>query len=301
MFNLSVLKTVITAGTGRAVLVLGKHSPAILMGTGVVGVVGTVVLACRATLKVDEVLDEAAEKIEKIERGHNTLSKEKYTDADYKKDLLIVKVQTGIEFIKLYGPSVILGVVSIGLILKSHNILSKRNVALMAAYKAVQKSFSDYRNRVIEEFGVDKDRCLKNGLVRKTLEVTNEDGTVSEKTTETLDPNDISQYARFFDEASTQWSKTAEYNMTFVKVQQSYANDLLKSRGHVFLNEVYDMLGLLRSQAGAVVGWVRGQGDDFVDFGLFNAESVAIRDFVNGYERSILLDFNVSGVIYDMI
>jgi hypothetical protein len=176
---------------------------------------------------------------------------------------------------------------------------------MIAAYKAVEQSFSDYRKRVVAEFGEEKDRLLKNGIKQSKVKVTelDEKGKTKtvEETIESADPNDISQYARFFDESSINWTKTAEYNMMFLTTQQNFANDLLHSRGHIFLNEVYDMLGIPRSQAGAVVGWVKGHGDDFVDFGIYDRESGKARDFVNGYERSILLDFNVAGVIYDLI
>lgn len=109
----------------------------------------------------------------------------------------------------------------------------------------------------------------------------------------------MSPYARFFDEASANWVKDPEINHIFVQCQQNFANNLLIARGHLFLNEVYDMLGIDRSSAGQVVGWViSGDGDNFVDFGMFEAHSAR---FVNGYERSILLDFNVDGVVVDKI
>ena len=304
--NLSTIKSVVTVGAGRGFLILKKFSPEILMTLGVVGVVGSTVLACKATLKVDDILEESSEAAEKIKRV-NEESPEKYSDAAAKKDLLVLKTQTAVEFVKLYGPSVTLGVASIACMLSAHGIMRKRNLALIGAFKAVSQSFSDYRKRVVEEYGPDQDRMFKNGITKieqTIMKYTDDNGVEHEsetKTIEVLDPNNISQYARFFDECSTQWSKTPEYNLMYVKAQQNYANDLLKSRGHVFLNEVYDMLGVPRSQAGAVTGWVKGFGDDFIDFGVFNGASDPVRYFVNGTERSILLDFNVAGVIYDMI
>ena len=90
--------------------------------------------------------------------------------------------------------------------------------------------------------------------------------------------------------------------MLFLRTQQNYANDLLKARGHLFLNEVYSMLGIPHTSAGAIVWWTIGAGgDNYVDFGIFTRDSQVVREFVNGYERSILLDFNVDGVIWDMI
>ena len=303
--NLDNIKKLVVGGAGRGGLIFKKYSPELLMGVGVVGVLVSAVMACKSTLKIDDIKTESESKLEKIRYAHENLDKETYSDMDYKKDLALTYAQTGLDFVKLYGPALLVGAVSIGCILGSHGILKKRNLAVVAAYKAVEKSFSDYRKRVIDELGIDKDRLFKNGIVQSKIKVTemDENGKVkkSEQTIETIDPNGISQYARFFDEGSQQWSKTPEYNFTFLKCQQNYANDLLHSRGHIFLNEVYDMLGIPRSQAGAVVGWVRGVGDAFVDFGMFNGESMAARDFVNGYERSILIDFNVAGVIYDMI
>lgn len=300
--NFESIKGVIGRATGRGGLLLKKHSPEILMVTGVVGIVASTVMACRATLKAGEVIDEAKKKLDVIHEAQGLVQ---YSPADYKKDLTITYVQTGFEFIKLYGPAVLVGAASIGCILSSHGIMKKRNLALVAAYKAVEKSFSDYRKRVVDEFGVEKDRLLKNGTVQSKISVVeiDENGKAkkSQKIVETTDPNSLSQYARFFDEGSINWSKTPEYNLTFLKCQQNYANDLLRTRGHIFLNEVYDLLGIPRSQAGAVVGWVKEVGDGFVDFGIFDGERMAVRDFVNGYERSILLDFNVDGVIYDMI
>ena len=146
---------------------------------------------------------------------------------------------------------------------------------------------------------------MKNGIKKENITVMemNEKGktVTSTKTIETVDKDGISQYARFFDESCINWSKTPEYNLMFLNGQQNFANDLLNARGHVFLNEVYDMLGIPRSQAGAVVGWVKGVGDDYIDFGIFEGKTAAARAFVNGAERNILIDFNVDGVIYDLI
>jgi hypothetical protein len=294
--------------TGRTGLVVMKKSPEILIVVGVVSVVTSGILACRATLKVDAVLDDTNAKIEKIKIANEkqeTESGMEYSESDYKKDLGITYAKTAIEFVKLYGPAIALGTFGIGCILGSHKILSGRNLAITAAYKAVEKSFNDYRNRVVSKFGEDEDRCLKNGIKKESVTVMemNEKGktVTTSKTIETVEKEDISQYARFFDESCANWSKTPEYNLMFLNAQQNFANDLLNARGHVFLNEAYDMLGIPRTQAGAVVGWVKGAGDDYIDFGIFEGKTPQARNFVNGNERNILLDFNVAGVIYDLI
>ncbi len=289
---------------------LKKHSPEILVVTGVIGVVTSAVLACKATRKLDSVLEESKEQIDKIkdyieEEGYS----EGYTEKDASKDLTITYTQSALKIAKLYGPSVILGAASIGAIFGGHNILRKRNVALAAAYTAVDKGFKDYRNRVIERFGKELDRELKYNIKSDTVEVTELDEDGKEKTSKvtvnTVDPNELSEFARFYDDGCTGWTKDPELNLVFLKKQQCWANDLLKSRGWLTLNEVYDMLGITRTAAGMVVGWIYDEkhpvGDNFVDFGIYDINNEANRRFVNGLERTILLDFNVDGNIYDKI
>lgn len=305
--NFKNLKNIIYRTTGKSSLLLKKHSPEILTVAGIGFGIAGAVFACKATLKVDDILEESKDELKKVNSvkekvDNGDLNEELYSNDDYMKDRAIIAVKTSVKIFKTYAPAISLGVVSVGCILSAHNIMKKRNLALMAAYKAVEMSFADYRERVVEEFGEEKDRLFRYGLKENVVKATQVDENGKEKKVNVVDPNHYSQYARFFDEASSQWSNIPEYNLTFLKAQQNYANDLLHSRGHVFLNEIYDMLGIPRSQAGAVVGWVLSEeGDGFIDFGIFEAKNEKARDFVNGYEDSILLDFNVDGVIYDLI
>ena len=300
----------ISTAFNKAVAKTKKHSPEILVITGIVGVVASAVIACKATTKVDDILDEAKQSIDKVHKCANdeTLS-EKYTPEDSKKDLAIIYIQTGIKFIKLYTPSVILGALSIASIVQSTRILRKRNVALAAAYTAVDKGFKEYRSRVVEKFGDEVDKELRYNIKAKVLECVSKDEngneTTSEKEVKVGDPNVVSDYARFFDESCEGWEKDGEYNLYFLKAREAYANDLLRSRGYLFLNEVYDMLGIPRTRAGQIVGWVYDEdnplGDNYVDFGIYDINREKTIDFVNGYERVILLDFNVDGNILDRI
>lgn len=301
----------LTRTLNRVGLKLKKHSPEILVVTGVVGTVASAVMACKATTKIDEVLAETKDNIDKTKdyvekKGFS----EKYTEEDYKKDLTIFYTKGGLELVKLYAPSVALGALSITAILSGHNVLRKRNVALAAAYATIEKGFKEYRGRVVERFGEELDRELKYNIKAKEVEETTVDEKTGEekitkKTVNVADPNKYSTYARFFDDGCTGWTKDPEYNLMFLKNQQRYANDLLKSRGHLFLNEVYDMLGIPRTKAGQVVGWIYDEeypnGDNFVDFGIYDLYNEKARDFVNGYERTILLDFNVDGDIMNLI
>lgn len=312
MAKLEFMNTV-TRNLHRVGFKIKKHSPEILVGAGIVGVVTSGVMACKATTKLDEVLAEPKEKIDKIHEliEHPELVPEgkEYTEEDSKKDLTIMYVQSAVKVVKLYAPSVILGTVSIAAILGGHRILKKRNIALAAAYTTIDKSFKEYRGRVVERFGEELDKELRYNIKAKEIEetVVNEDGaeTTVTKTVNVSEMGEYSDYAKFFDDGCTGWTKDPEFNLMFLKDQQRYANDLLQSKGHLFLNEVYDMLGIPRTQAGQIVGWIYDEkhpiGDNKVDFGIYNTYNEANRNFVNGYERTILLDFNVDGNILDMI
>ena len=291
----------------RVGLKIKKHSPEILMVAGVAGTIGSTILACKATLKVNEILEEKDKTIETI---HTCLEDAEctYTEEDSQKDLTIVYTQTAVKLAKLYAPAVFLGALSITGIVSSHHILKKRNVALAAAYVAVDKGFKDYRKNVVDRFGKEMDRELRYNIKAKEIEekVTDENGneTVEKSIVNSIENplDNISEYARFFDECSTEYHKDAEYNLMFLRRQQDWANEVLKSRGHLFLNKVYDLLGIPRSKAGQIVGWLyNGNGDNYVDFGIYDGKSEMKRLFVNGKERSILLDFNVDGPIYDLI
>lgn len=286
-----------------------KHSPEILAGVGVVGVVGSLVLACKATTKLSDVLEESKEQLDKIkEVAADPAYEEKYTQDDAKKDTTITYVQTGVKVVKLYAPSVILCASSLGCLLASNNILKKRNAALSAAYMTVDKSFKEYRKRVADRFGDEVEKEIRYNIKAEEITKVDENGNEVTETVKVMDgtddPNSYSDYARFFDESCAAWQNDAEYNLTFLKAQQQYANDLLKAKGRLFLNEVYRMLGIDETKAGQVVGWVYNPdnptGDNFVDFGIYNMQRERVRAFVNGYEPNILLDFNVDGVIWNL-
>lgn len=286
-----------------------KHSPEILAGVGVVGVVGSLVMACKATTKLSDILDESKEQLDKIkEVAADPAYEEKYSQDDAKKDTTITYVQTAMKVTKLYAPSVILCASSLGCLLASNNILKKRNAALSAAYMTVDKSFKEYRKRVADRFGEEVEKEIRYNIKAEEITKVDEDGNEVTETVKIMDgtddPNSYSDYARFFDESCAAWQNDAEYNLTFLKAQQQYANDLLKARGRLFLNEVYRMLGIDETKAGQVVGWVYNPdnptGDNFVDFGIYNMQRERVRAFVNGYEPNILLDFNVDGVIWNL-
>lgn len=293
----------VTRSFGKLALQLKKHSPEILVGAGVIGAVTSTVLACKATTKLEGILEESKNRLDTI-KGYvedNGYS-EKYTEEDKKKDITIVYAQTGLSLVKLYAPAVALGALSLTSILYSHRILTTRNAALGAAYTAVSRGFKEYRGRVIDRFGEELDRELKYNIQAKEVEetVANEDGseTTVKKTINVINPNNMSPFARCFDETCPMWTRDWEHNRYFLEMQQKAANDILQRRGWIFLNEVYAMLGFDKTPMGHEVGWYYDADgsrdcDNFVDFGMYDANDENKRLFINGKEKSIWLDFNV--------
>lgn len=267
----------------KVVLKSKKNAPHILFGAGVVGFVGTTVLASRATLKVGPVLDDF--KAEVDENREDATSR----------DMTYIYAKNTLKVVKLYAPAAVVGGISIACLAKSHLQLTQRNNALMAAYAAVHTAYENYRDRVRAEVGEERELELYHAV--SDMSIMLEDGrTVVVKG---ADPNQWSPYARFFDEASRHWEPDAELNRVWIQVQQNYLNQLLIHRGYVFLNEAYEALGIEWSSAGQAVGWMlNSDGDNYIDFGIFEARNAS---FVNGHEPNILLDFNVDGVIIDKI
>ena len=304
--------TDVISGAKRSLIKAGfkvkKHSPEILVVVGVAGVVTSTVMACKATTKAGDILEEHKNQMNAIDQVVK-MDRDDYTEEDHKKDTTIVYTQTAIKFVKLYSPSIMIGVLSLGCIIYSHNILTKRNAALAAAYATVDRGFKEYRGRVVERFGKELDHELRYNIKAQEFEKTEVDKKGNEKvvkeTVNVADPNLYSDYARFFDDGCNGWSKDPEQNLTFLKCQQAYANEKLKAKGYLFLNDVYKMLGIPATKAGQIVGWIYDEknpiGDNFVDFGLYDMNKPVVRDFVNGYERTILLDFNVDGNILEMM
>lgn len=298
-----IIKSV-SGAANKTVMKLKKHSPEILVVAGIVGTVASAVIACKATTKVNKIVEDTKNDIDKVHTATETgitEAGETYSTEDAKKDLTIIYAQTGIKFAKLYAPAVILGTLSITSILASNNILRKRNVALGAAYAAIDKSFKEYRGRVIERFGEQVDTELKYDIKAKKfeeIEVDPETGKEKKvkKTVMVTDPNIQSDYAVYFDSKSRNYETIMDYNRMFLKAQQAFANDKLQTRGHLFLNEVLDDLDLPRTPAGQIVGWTKDGPDGYVNFRIVEVE----RETEEGrHEPALLLDFNVEGNIWE--
>lgn len=284
-----------------------KYSPEICMIAGIVGVAVSAVMACNATLKAEKIIKKTKDDIEKIEsiKENEEIDDDTYSEDDAINDTALVYVQTGVKLAGVYAPAIIIGFLSITSLITSNRISRKRNIALSAAYTAIERSYKSYRKRVVERFGEQTDKELRYNIKNKGVKVTtvdeNGEETTSIQTVKYIDDIGYSDYAKIFDKTCKGWRKDPESSLRFLKCQQSIANDILQAKGYLFLNTVYDMLGIPRTEAGQIVGWIYDKknpiGDNYVDFGIYDLTSCNNAAFVNGYARNIVLDFNVDGNI----
>lgn len=296
---------------GKAEFTIKKNSPEILLGAGIVGFIGTVVLACRATCRADEVLEFHRRKIKDIEDAKEIADADpegemSYDIEIYRQDKAIRYLKTTGNLAKLYAPTVAVGALSLACILTSRNIMQKRYFGVVVAYNGLSAAFEEYRKRVRDEYGEGLDKHFRYGTTYDELPVYDENGKKTkekeqvEKTeTEMVMPTDDS--CRFFDSSNPNWDKNPTFSMMWLRGQQNILNDILHTRGHVFLNEVYDALGFPHTPQGAVLGWIDGEGDNCIDFGLYDPNKENVRRFVNGVDNVIMLEFNHDGVIWDKI
>lgn len=307
MNKLAAMKAAVTSKTARQVLLAQKNSPKILFVAGTVGVVTATVLACRATLKMHDVLDEHEKALVDIKlRSEPELPVTREKRDAVQKEFRNLQLNTAVQIAKLYAPAVGVGVVSIAALTGSHVVLTKRNGAVMAAYAGLDRAYKEYRQRVTNEYGADVDRKFALGSEDIVVEEKTSEGTIKKTVVQGKSNGGGSPYAALFDETNKNWSREPGANAMLIQMRQSWANDKLRAQGHLFLNEAYDLVGLPRTKAGAIVGWVYNndpnhEGDNYVSFGVFDGDPETADDFINGFEKSIWLDFNVDGVIYDKI
>lgn len=291
------LTSISTRALGSVELLAKKHGASVLTGVGVTGFVATTVLVGRAVLKARPVVSSIKEETEEIAAKEITSD---YTKRDQAQEMGRMYLGASGELFKIYGPAIAVGLGSIFCVIAAHGMMIRKQASLLAAYTTLEGGFKAYRARIREELGEEKELEVYRGSRKKEIEVA--DGVVVTSEFQDLIP---SPYARFFDESNPNWRKNAEYNLLFLHSQQKWANDRLAANGFLFLNEVYEALGLERTQAGQVVGWKRkkpgeegyGNGDGFVDFGLYDINNEVSRAFINGYEKVVLMDFNVDGPI----
>lgn len=317
------LMNTVTRAASKYGYKLKKASPTIMIVGAAVGGVAATVLACKATIKAQDILAEhnaAVETIhmtkDQIEKGEIALGEgESYTEKDFKNDITATYVQTGLKLAKVYAPAVSLGVASLGCMFGSHHIMSKRNATLTAAYIALDKAFEEYKGRVTDRFGNRVQEELEHNI--KAVEVENKktnDQGVEETIKEYKDVamQHSSPYTCIFDETVDTWQPDNMLNRNYLFLMEQSANKRLRTQGHLFLNEVLGSIGThggvsMKTPEGQIVGWIYDPNDpskqNHVDFGVTSyVEGYdPTNDFIDGYERSVILRFNCDGPIIDKI
>lgn len=288
-----------------------KASPEILLVSGIVAGGGAIILACKETLDIEEILDEHEEMMEKIQHSKDIAETQGkdfgliYAE-DMKKDIqqrtVVAYLKTAGKMIKHYAPSVGLFALSVTCLVASHNILEKRYLAAVAAYQTLDMAFKNYRANVIEKFGEQAD-----------YDITHKETIVNENGEEVI-YYPASYCSKFFEEGSSlAWQPDKLLNQSFLNMQRNYCQGLLESRGYLLLNDVYKALELvdqngnpLRTEIGDNVGWIYNKysnsfddafRDNYVDFGFkkdkdFMDISPDKREF-----NYVMLEFNVDGWI----
>lgn len=318
--NAKMIIKIAKTGLKKAIFLAQKYSPQLLAGLGIVSAGASVVTGCHATIKAKTIVEEHKETMATVHicAEDPEMSKE-YSPEDKKKDTIIAYTQTAVKLVKTYAPTISLFVLAVIAILASTNILHKRNLALSAAYTAIETSFNSYRENVKAKYGEEVDKSMRYGIEKKKVDdvVTDPETGKTKKVKKeafVVNPGEISGFARFFeayteDEAGNTirnpyWDEDNERNITYIKMQERIANDILRSKGRVFLNDVYKMLGLPATKAGQIVGWVYNPDDktrdNYIDFGLY-LDNLSYSDYVNGHDSAILLDFNVDGNIWEQM
>lgn len=279
-----------------------KHSPEILTAVGIGGVVTGTVMACVATTKLEKTMEPHKKELDDIHE-----KKEQMTENDYRSEVTKAYARTAWDMAKLYGPAAIVEATSIGCLLGSHKIMRNRNSALAAAYTTVSSAFNSYKKRVADKIGPDAEKELRYDIRTEGVEeeYTDEKGKkkVRKKVVKTMDTREKSPYSRFYAQGCDGWSKDPGANLITLQSKQAFLNERLQIRGFLFLNEVYEYLGIPPIREGQYLGWYYDPSDDtlsnHVDFGVYDCHDILKCDFVNGFENTILLDFNIDGNIVD--
>lgn len=306
------IMSLVARGGAKVAHIAVKYAPEAMAVIGTGCVIGGTVMACKDTLKATEVIDAVKDDLDKIEEAE-VLAEEKsdlvtYSKEDRNRDKAMVYFNGAKSFGKVYWKAAAVEGIGLALLLGAFGIMKKRYSGAIAAAHTIEAMYRAYRERVIEAEGIAKDEYYRTGWDGKMESLPAAEGEEEKAVRVMANVPNGSGYSRLFDEANIYWVNSSAQNRFFLEQVQAKFNDKLDETGHVFLNEVLEALGFPHTKEGAIVGWVKnGDGDGFIDFGIYSIpvehddDYAAKRDFINGYAASLWLDFNVDGVIFDLI
>lgn len=282
-------------------LQLKKAAPDIMFAAGIALSAVSVIEFCKKSDKGLPVAKQFKENVQELSEEHSDGA---YNDKTYCTLVAEEAVKAGKELGKIYWKPAVMWVASTALVAGSHYILKDRNATLTIIASGLGAELKTLHQRIIERYGEDVDKELKFGTETKEIETRSIDEETGEevvnKSVVPVNNGGFSLFARYYDEACIGWRNNAELNKSFLLAREAEANRRLDKQGYLFLNDVYEMLGMKKTRAGQKVGWKKNSrfGDGYVSFGIFNTRQ-GNRDFVNGYQPIVLLDFNVDGEIID--
>ena len=305
---LSKIGAVAKSVAGNGMLLAKKHAPEIMITSGILGFGGAIYETVKATNKTNDILEEK-------ERINRLLDLD---DHDQK----IANRNVRFAIIKAWAPVATLGIASTASILGGYRILNGRYVATAAAYKVLENGFERYRGNVVNRYGKDVDWDLQHDIPQETLdkarkeqaenreiEADNKRKKLGKKRKKTA-YSDI--YNFIFDEYSDRWQRywTPDQVLHYLKTKEDELNDRLMIKGHVLLNDVYDALGMERTAAGCVVGWLKSchervdiQNRNVVQI-VSNIPESEIREILSAQRNEdirVRICPNPDGLIYNLI
>lgn len=296
----------ITTAFYTGVARISKHAPTILSVTASAGVIATGYLAWKAGTRFEDVEGHDWDRRKECLKNADNIPDEDVPKIERKNRILFI-----LDTVRTVTPAAIVGAATITMIYFSNSISKKRLAAMGAAYATLQTAFDGYKRTMVEALGKESvEKILKPKLPnvgKSAEEILSSDNksdaaNVSDAVVNSLKA--LSPYARIIaEESSTCWDPNEDYTSQNLAAVQLWANRRLERKGHLFLNEVFDQLGLSRTREGAVVGWLKnGEGDGYVSFGDFDASIYRVpSDDYTRVDSNFIVDFNVDGVIWDRI
>lgn len=230
---------------------VSHHSPEILTGIGIAGMITTTVLAVKATPKALELIDKEKNRQNREVRKE---AAEKGQDAcpqiSKLKPVEVVKVAW-----KPYIPAAITGVASIACLVGASSVSARRNAALATAYKLSETALTEYRDKVIETIGdkkekeirdkVDEERIINNPVSKKEVIMTGNGDTL------------------FCDFLSGRYF---ESDMESIRKSENNLNRRMRDEMYISVSDFYDELGLDHTQVSDMLGWNIDKGYIELDF-----------------------------------
>lgn len=284
----------VTQLIGKVKLGAKRNAPEILLGGAFLTGTASIILASRATLKAKDIKNTLEGNKMALEFNLNAGS---ITENEAKASIRKIYMKYALDLTKEYAIPAGLYAATVAMVFSSYKIQKNRQVALATALAACTTAYNTLLDKLKNgaAIGLTAKEVLEGVEGREVV-----DPETGEVTIEKVQGEPVNGlYQVRFDRYATAWEKDKFQNETTLRSEENWANDRLRLQGYVFLNDIYDRLGIPRTKVGQIVGWtLNGDGDGFIDFGIKDcAEYEDIRYDSNAFD----LNFNVDGNILDKI